>query len=143
MPGGSPRLDEEATETVVDTETDLVAIVEKTVDAYNTKNWGRYALSFREDMRYCHHNRGFEFSDRATFLAAMRVFASDLIPNRTLGPAVRCVQSGDTVVREQVWSGKAVADFPGIASAGEDFRLEVCTVYVFDGDLIVEYHEYG
>lgn len=129
--------------TDTDIDTDRVAIVERAIDAYNAKNWGRYALFFREDLRYCHHNRGFEFSDRATFLAAMRVFASDLAPNRALGPGVRCVQSGDVVVREQVWSGKAIADFPGIAVAGEDFRLEVCTVFVFDGDLIAEYHEYG
>lgn len=143
MPDNGPRLDEEARGTVVDTETDRVATVERLVDAYNTKNWGRYALFFREDLRFCHHNRGFEFSDRATFLAAMRVFANDLVPNRTLGPAVRCVQAGDVVVREQVWSGKAIADFPGIGAAGEDVRLEICSVYVFDGDLIAQYHEYG
>jgi hypothetical protein len=125
------------------TEVDRVAIVERVIDAYNAKNWGRYALFFREDLRYRHHNRGFEFSDRATFLAAMRVFAGDLVPNRTFGPAVRCVQSGEVVVREQVWSGKAIADFPGIASAGEEVRLEMCAVFVFDGDLVAEYHEYG
>ncbi len=129
--------------TDTETDTDRLAIVERAVDAYNTKNWGRYALFFREDLQFRHHNRGFEFSDRATFLAAMRVFASDLVPNRTLGPATRAVQAGNVVVREQVWSGKAVADFPGVAGAGEDIALDCCTVYVFDGDLIAEYHEYG
>ncbi len=122
---------------------DLVGIVERTIEAYNTKNFGKYALSFSEDLYFCHHNRGFEFSDRATFLAAVRVFASDLVPNRTLGPATRTSAAGNVVVREQVWSGKAVADFPGIANAGEDFAFDFCTVYVFDGDRIAEYHEYG
>lgn len=125
------------------TETDRIAIVERMVGAYNDKNWGRYALFFREDMRFVHHNRGFEFTDRPTFLAAMRVFAGDLVPNRALGPAIRSVQAGDVVVREQRWTGKAVADFPGIASAGEDVALDLCSVYVFDGDLIAEYHDYG
>ena len=46
------------------------------------------------------------------------------------------------LVREQTWGGTAVADLPGVAGAGETFTYDFCTVYVFDGERVREYHEY-
>jgi len=122
---------------------DLTAIVESAIEVYNKQDWDAYQEFFARDLHFVHHNRGFEFTDRDTFIATLKTFVSDLIPDRWLYPAVRIIQSGNIVVREQKWGGTAIADVPGIAAKGETFTLDFCTVYVFDGDKVVEYHEYG
>ena len=122
---------------------DLTAVIERAVEAYNAQDWDRYQQFFVEDLRFCHHNRGFAFDTRAELIDTLKVFAADLIPDRRLGPATRLVRNGNVVVREQPWSGTAAADVPGIAAEGESFTLDLCTVYVFDGDRVREYHDYG
>lgn len=122
---------------------DLAAVVEKAIEAYNAQDFDAYQEFFVEDLRFCHHNRGFEFADRAAFVDTLKMFAKDLVPDRLLGPAVRVTQNGNVVVREQAWNATAVADIPGIASAGETFSLDLCSVFVFDGDRVCEYHDYG
>ena len=122
---------------------DLTAIIEKAVEAYNEQDFDAYQEFFASDLRFVHHNRGFAFTDRDTFIKTLRMFAADLIPNRRLHPATRIFQSGSVVVREQEWGGTAISDVPGIASKGESFTLEFSTVYVFEADKVVEYHEYG
>lgn len=125
-------------------ERDLTAVVEKAIEAYNAQDFDSYQEFFVPDLRFVHHNRGFEMSDRDTFIQTLKGFAADLIPDRRLHPATRLFQSGDLVVREQRWGGTAIADVPGIASKGETFTLEFCTVYRFGADdRVVEYHEYG
>ena len=125
-------------------ELDLIAVVEKAIEAYNAQDFDSYQEFFAPDLRFVHHNRGFGFTDRDAFIETLKGFASDLIPDRRLHPATRIFQSGDLVVREQKWGGTAIADVPGIAAKGEAFTLDFCTVYRFGpGDKVVEYHEYG
>ncbi len=123
--------------------TELGAIVEDAVEAYNEQDFDRYQELFVEDLYFCHHNRGFEFRDRGAFIEALEGFAADLVPDRRLGAATRMTCNGNVVVREQTWSGTAKSEFPGIAAEGESFSFDFCTVYIFDGDRVAEYHEYG
>jgi hypothetical protein len=122
---------------------DLAALVEEAVDAYNAKDFDRYEKYFAEDLRFCHHNRGFGFDDRAALLETLRTFANDLMPDRRMGAATRLVQAGNVVVREQPWGGTTAVDVPGIADKGETVAWDLCSVYVFDGDKVSEYHDYG
>jgi ketosteroid isomerase-like protein len=122
---------------------DLTAVVERAVEAYNAADFDTYERYFTEDLHFCHHNRGFEFHGRKPFIDTLRTFAAELIPNRAFGAATRLVQAGNVVVREQSWGGTAIADVPGIAEQGQTFSLDLCTVYVFDGDRVSEYHDYG
>ena len=123
--------------------TDLTAVIEKAIEAYNNQDFDAYQEFFAPDLHFVHHNRGFEFTDRDTFIKTLKMFVADLIPDRRLHPATRILQSGNLVVREQKWGGTAITDVPGIASKGESFTLDFCTVYVFEGEKVVEYHEYG
>jgi hypothetical protein len=123
---------------------DLTAVIEKAIESYNAQDWDSYQEFFVPDLQFVHHNRGFEMTDRDTFIQTLKGFASDLIPDRRLHPATRLFQSGDLVVREQQWGGTAIADVPGIAAKGETFTYDFCTVYRFGADhKVVEYHEYG
>jgi hypothetical protein len=122
---------------------DLTAVVERAVEAYNAQDFDTYEQYFREDLRFCHHNRGFEFHGRKAFIDTLRTFASELIPDRAFAAATRLLQAGNVVVREQSWGGTAIADVPGIAEKGQTFSLDLCTVYVFDGDRVSQYHDYG
>jgi len=125
-------------------ERDLIAVVEQAIEAYNAQDFDSYQEFFAPDLRFVHHNRGFGFTDRVTFIETLKGFASDLIPDRKLHPATRIFQAGDLVVREQEWGGTAIADVPGIAVKGETFTLEFCTVYRFGPDAgVVQYDEYG
>lgn len=122
---------------------DLTALIEEAVAAYNAQDFDRYEQYFVEDLRFCHHNRGFAFDERAPLIDTLRTFAADLIPDRRLGPATRLTQAGNVVVREQQWGGTAIADVPGMAAKGETITLDLCSVFVFDGDRVSEYHDYG
>lgn len=119
------------------------SIVEEAVAAYNALDYDTYATYFKPDLKFVHHNRGISHDNRDEFLAMVKMFSDDLIPDRRLGDAVRTIESGDIVMREQTYGGMPIADVEGIAKKGEEVLLEFCTVYVIDGDQIAEYHEYG
>ncbi len=123
--------------------THLTAIVEDLVAAYNAKDFARVRELFAPRFYFCHHNRNFEFRDRDELIAIMRHFATEAVPDRRFHPAVRTIESGNVVIREQTWGGEAQVDIPGMASKGEQLSLDLCSVFVFEGELIAEYHDYG
>lgn len=123
--------------------TDLIDIVEGAIEAYNAKDFDKYESFFAEDLTFCHHNRSGEINGRQSLVDMFRVFASDLIPDRKLGPAKLVVQDGNVVIRQQTWEGTAAADVPGMVAKGETISLELCSVYTFDGSVVSSYHDFG
>lgn len=121
----------------------LAAVVEQAIEAYNAKDFERYESFFAEDLHFCHHNRGHELHDRQSLVDTLRTFATSLIPDRQLGPAKHLVQEGNVVIRQQTWTGTAAVDVAGMAAAGETVSLDLCSVFVFDGEVIAEYHDFG
>jgi hypothetical protein len=87
----------------------LLELTETLVAAYNAKDFERLAQMLSPNLKFCHHNRGFAFDTRDEFIDVLRTFASDIVPDRRLGPAVRVIASGHTVLREQTWGGTARA----------------------------------
>lgn len=121
----------------------LIHIVDELISAYNAKDFDRLAGLLAPDLIFCHHNRGFSHNNREEFIATLKLFAHEIMPDRKFGPAVRVVAAGNTVVREQSWGGHARIDIPGMARAGELLQLDLCAVYVFRGEVVAEYHDYG
>ncbi len=121
----------------------LTALVDEIVAAYNAKDFDRLAGHLDPNLVFCHHNRGFAHTSRDEFIATLRQFATEIMPDRRFGAATRVVAAGNTVIREQTWSGHARFDIPGMARAGELLQLDLCSVYVFNGELVSEYHDYG
>lgn len=121
----------------------LLFLTEELVAAYNARDFARLAGMLSPNLKFCHHNRGFAFDSRDDFIDVLRQFAGDIVPDRRLGPALRCVASGNVVLREQTWGGTARADIPGMARAGERFSIDLATVLVFKGEVVAEYHDYG
>ncbi|MGE0485522.1 MAG: nuclear transport factor 2 family protein [Gammaproteobacteria bacterium] len=121
----------------------LSAIVEDLVATYNARDFPRLRAFFADDFHFCHHNRGFSLDDADAFVALLEQFARDIVPDRRFGPRTRIVEAGNVVVREQPWGGLVQQDIPGMARAGERLQLDLCTVFVFSGDKVAEYHDYG
>jgi hypothetical protein len=121
----------------------LGTIVEASIAAYNAKDFERYREFLAPEFYFCHYNRGFEHDSRDDFIATLKLFADQLMPDRQIGPALRLVETDNTVVRVHHWGGTASADIPGMGLAGEVLGLDLCTLYVFNGDKIAEYHDYG
>lgn len=121
----------------------LLELTETLVAAYNAKDFERLANLLSPNLKFCHHNRGFAFDTRDEFIDILRTFAGEMVPDRKLGPAVRVIASGNTVLREQTWGGTARGDIPGMARAGESFTIDIATVLVFKGEVVAEYHDYG
>jgi hypothetical protein len=125
------------------TQSHLGKIVDGFIAAYNAKDFARCSAMLAPRFHFCHYNRGFSLDDGDTFIATLRQFATDFIPDRQFGAATRTIETGNTVVRTHSWGGTAVVDVPGMAHKGERIALDLCTIFVFDGDLITEYHDYG
>jgi hypothetical protein len=113
------------------------------VQAYNDKDFDRLRGLLSSTFYFQHHNRNFEFKDPDEFIATLKQFASELMPNRGFGKPSRVSCAGNTVFVEQPWSGTPNVDIPGMGDAGELISLDLCSVLVFDGNLVTEYHDYG
>jgi ketosteroid isomerase-like protein len=121
----------------------LARIADDFVTAYNAKDFTRVRGFFADDLVFCHHNRGFELVGADALVALLAQFASEIVPDRQFRPATRVTEAGNVLIREQPWGGRVLKDIPGMAKAGDDLQLALCTVFVFDGDRIAEYHDYG
>lgn len=121
----------------------LQALAGKFVTAYNDKDFERLRELLAPKFYFEHHNRNFQFSNADEFVATLKQFASELMTDRAFGKATRISSSGNTVVIEQPWSGTPSVDIPGMAAAGERLSLDLCSVFIFEGELVAEYHDYG
>jgi hypothetical protein len=126
--------------------TRLAPIMDAMIAAYNAKRFDELREILAPKFYFRHHNRNFELRDRDSFIATLRQFASEFVPDRKFGPPLRTVEAGNVVVREHQWGGNVRnvrVDIPGMARAGEFLELDLCTVCIFNGDRIAEYHDYG
>lgn len=121
----------------------LESLAANFIQAYNDKDFDRLRGLISSNFYFQHHNRNFEFKDPDEFIATLQQFASELMPQRGFGKPSRVTCAGNTVVFEQPWSGTPSVDVPGMGDAGEKISLDLCSVFVFDGDLVAEYHDYG
>ena len=120
------------------------AVVERFLEAYNAQDFDAMQALLAPDVRFAHYNRNFAFDSSAELIATLRTFASDYVPDRVLGPALRTATVGHTVYREQLWTGTLATDLPGFGSAGDAISDRLCSVFtVGDGGTIVEYLDYG
>ncbi len=123
--------------------TRLEALAAEFVQAYNAKDFDRLRGLLSATFYFQHHNRNFEITDPDEFVATLKQFASEFIPDRAFGTPSRVTSAGNTVVVEQPWSATPKVDIPGMGSAGERLTLDLCSVFVFDGERIAAYHDYG
>lgn len=119
-------------------------VVETFVGAYNGLDFDGMRVCLSESVRFAHYNRGFAFQTADDLIAALRMFASNYLPDRQLGPALRTAVVNSTVYREQLWTGNLTADLPGFGSKGTAFSQRLCSVFTIGPDAtIVEYLDYG
>jgi len=121
----------------------LSAIIDDMVNAYNEKDFERLRGFLAPQFYFCHHNRTFEHNDADDFIETLKTFASNLVPDRKLSEPESVIESGNTVVRTHTWGGLATTDIPGIGADGELIEIQLCSIYVFEGNLVTEYHDYG
>ncbi|WP_162186105.1 AMP-binding protein [Amycolatopsis jejuensis] len=123
---------------------DHLATVERAVEAYNSCDFETYAGLLTEDVLFVHHNRTPEYRGRDEVITMLKEAASSMFASREFLPATRVDQTGDFVYRRQGWTGTVAADVPGASmSKGDQVSMDLCSVYVFRGSLIAEFHDYG
>jgi ketosteroid isomerase-like protein len=118
-------------------------IVEAYVDAYNAQDFEAMEALLSPQLDFQHYNRGFSFASAAELVATLRAFASDYLPDRKLGPALRVNVVGDVVYREQQWGGTLAVDLPGFGSKGDTLDDRLLTVFTVRDGVITEYYDYG
>lgn len=123
--------------------TRLESLAAEFVHAYNAKDFKRMRGLLAPTFYFQHHNRGFEITDPDEFIATLKQFATEFIPDRAFGTPTRVSSAGNTVVVEQPWGATANVDIPGMGNAGERISLDLCSVFVFDSERIAAYHDYG
>jgi hypothetical protein len=124
--------------------TDPGAVVERFLEAYNAQDFDAMQGLLAPDLHFVHYNRAFEFNSSAELIATLKAFAGDYVPDRVLGPALRTAVVGDTVYREQMWTGTLATDLPGFGDAGDAIADRLCSVFtVGEAGTIVEYLDYG
>ena len=121
----------------------IEALAAEFVQAYNNKDFARLREMISPNFYFQHHNREFEIKDPDEFVALLTQFASELLPERSYGKPNRITSTGNTVVVEHPWSGTPTADVPGMGNAGEKISLDLCTVMIFEDNLVAQYHDYG
>lgn len=121
---------------------DMTAVVDAVVEAYNAKDFDRLEGLFAEDVHVTHHNRGIEATNRKELFGLFEAFGK-AFPDRRFHNRRRVHVDGDIVIVEHTWAGTAAADVPGFAGAGETFTMDLCTVLTIRDGQVDEYHDYG
>jgi hypothetical protein len=124
--------------------TDYVAASQRIVDAYNAKDFDMLRQLISPTVDMAHFNRDFATNKIDDLLAAMKVFAAELMKNRRFEKPDRVQQTGKMVVREAYWGGTPDVDIPGFGKRGEQLRAKLCSIMRFDdGGILVEWKDYG
>ena len=124
--------------------TDVAAIADRLIEAYNAKDFDGMATMIAPDLDFAHFNRNFVLVSRDALLAVLKDFASQYVPNRRFEAPDRVTVVGDIVVREAWYCGTAAVDLPGFGLTGEAFRLKFCSVMRFDANgILVEWKDHG
>lgn len=121
---------------------DLLQFAEDYIDAYNSGDLERIGALLAEDVRLVHHNRGVDVQGKPAALELFETYGK-LFPDKAFTNRRSIAQAGDRVFVEHTWGGKAAADVPGWAAAGETVSLDLGTFLTVRDGLLVEYNDYG
>lgn len=116
-------------------------VVEKYLDAYNAYDIDTLETLLDEKVELQHHNRGFQTSGRADTVALYRG-TPDVIPQRQLVDRTALIVDGDTVVVQHRFVGTPKVDVP-FGAAGEEFSVDLVTVFRVSDGRVVSYEDYG
>lgn len=121
---------------------ELTDFADRYIQAYNSGDLDVIATFLSDDVRLTHHNRGVDVSGKQ---AAIELFSAygGLFPNKAFTNRRSIQATGDRVIVEHTWGGKAAADVPGWAAEGESVSLDLATFMTVRDGLLVEYHDYG
>lgn len=123
---------------------DPAAVVESFIEAYNAQDFDGMRACLADELTFAHYNKGFGFSKADELIETLKAFATDYLPDRQLGPALRVGVVGNRVYREQMWTGTLAVDLPAFGSAGESISQRLCSVFTVGADAkIAEYLDYG
>ncbi|QIZ37742.1 nuclear transport factor 2 family protein [Saccharopolyspora sp. ASAGF58] len=112
------------------------------IDSYNSGDLDRITALLSEDVRFVHHNRGVDVQGKDAARKLLETYG-ELFPGKAFSNRRSIATSGDRVFVEHTWGGKAMADVPGWAAAGETVSLDLGTFMTVRDGLLVEYHDYG
>ena len=123
---------------------DLVAASDRIVDAFNDKDFESLRNMMHPKLKFRHFNRAFEIDDRDEFIDVLIHFAANIMPVRKLEIPERITVSGNLVIREGWYAGKAAGNWEGWSTAGEEVRHKTATFYLFDDNgILLEWVDYG
>jgi predicted ester cyclase len=117
-------------------------VAETYVAAYNSDDLDLMRTLMHPEVRVRHHNRGVDKVGLDDIFEGKRRARTAMPDKRFHGTRSTTVAS-ERVVIEHSWSGHAVQDFPGFASAGDHVQLDLCTVFTVENGLIIAYDDYG
>jgi limonene-1,2-epoxide hydrolase len=123
------------------TEKNPVEVVEAYIRAYNDFDFDALESLIHEDIVLTHHNRGFDTRGRQETIELYRGTPA-VIPNRVLTNRADLVAVGDKVVVQHALTGTPTVDVP-FGAAGEDFTVDLVTVFVVADGRVVSYEDYG
>lgn len=123
---------------------DFAAAADRVVDAFNEMDFDRLRSLMAPNHKFRHFNRGFAIDNRDEFVDLLIHFARNIMPVRRLETPERVTVSGNLVIREGWYSGKAAGSWEGWSEAGEEVRHKTATFYLFDDEgLLLEWVDYG
>lgn len=123
---------------------DFAAAADRVVDAFNEMEFDRLRSLMAPNHKFRHFNRGFAIDNRDEFVDLLIHFARNIMPVRRLETPERVTVSGNLVIREGWYSGKAAGNWEGWSEAGEEVRHKTATFYLFDDEgLLLEWVDYG
>ena len=123
---------------------DFVAASDRVVAAFNDKEFDTLRSLMAPELKFRHFNRDFAIDSRDEFVDLLIHFAANIMPVRKLETPDRITVSGNMVVREGWYRGKAAGNYEGWSVAGEEVSHKTATFYLFDDDgLLLEWVDYG
>ncbi|MES2493905.1 MAG: nuclear transport factor 2 family protein [Pseudomonadota bacterium] len=123
---------------------DFAAAADRVVDAFNKKDFEALRGLMAPNLKFRHFNRDFAIDDRDEFVDLLIHFAKNIMPERKLEVPERVTVSGNMVVREGWYVGRAAGDYEGWSVAGQEVRHKTATFYLFDDNgLLLEWVDYG
>ncbi len=118
-------------------------VVQRFLAAYNAKDLTTVAGLLHEDVHVVHYGTDFDVRGRDAVVERFAQNASGAFAERRFCPPRRRLLAGEHVIVEHVWEATASTDVPGRAAAGERVTMELCTIFLVQDGVIVEYAEYG
>jgi hypothetical protein len=121
---------------------EVLAVLERFRAGYNEMNIPELEAVLSQDVKWGHRNR-FKGEGRLALIQSMRDFSAKT-PGRYFSDFGRFAIKGDTAFVEQTWHAVPAADDAAWGwKKGTPFSMQTCSVFVLDGDQIVDWSDYG